>query len=234
MTDSSYTHITILADRTGSMSATSEAGRTRATDTTAGIHEFIRAQAALPGRLTVSLVDFMCVWDGAGQQKNHIRRIAWLASPDDHDLITWVCTPYGNTPLLDAVGMVITDTGAALAELQEDQRPGKVVFLIATDGEENSSHDYTLDSVKRMVEEQERDYGWQFVFIGVEIDAFAEGRKMAFSAGSTMASPGAGIGQTYAVTSNAVGRYRAGGQSVTFTDKERDEVASKGKHGKGK
>src|SRR6266516_4892143 len=143
MTNPGYTHITILADRSGSMGAVSEGSRTRASDTTAGVHELIRRQGELPGRLTVSLVDFMCGWanDGSGQQRNHINRVAWFAAPDARALSDWVCAPYGNTPLLDAVGTVITDTGEALAALPEDARPGRVVFVIATDGEENSSHD---------------------------------------------------------------------------------------------
>jgi hypothetical protein len=221
MTDSAYTHLVILADRTGSMGAPTESGRTKASDTTVGIHSLINRQAELPGKLTVSLIQFMSVM---GRDSNHIDRVAWFAAPQTPEwqkIRTWTCAPYGNTPLVDAVGTAITDTGFELSQLPEASRPGKVIFVIATDGEENSSKEYTLDSVKTMVTRQESDYSWQFVFIGVDIDGFRDGSRMGFAYGTTLSNTGADIGSTYQVLHSAVARSRASGQSVTFTDDER-------------
>jgi len=239
MTRADYTHITIAADRTGSMGDITEAGHTKASDTTTGIHSLLLEQAKLPGKVTFSLVQFMCSWDlhgqrdgfgrPAGHQRNHIDRVAWMASPHDpqwNTLLTWTCAPYGNTPLLDAVGTVITDTGTELAALPEDERPAKVIFVISTDGEENYSTEYTLPAIKAMVTEQREKYGWEFVFIGVDIDAFAEARKMGFTTASTMGTAGEGIGQTYVVTNSAMGRYRSAGaaESFDYSDAAREQV----------
>lgn len=229
MTDAGYTHITILADRTGSMSASAGDGKSRAETTTKGIHDLIKEQRALPGKLTVSLVDFMC----ASRSDQHIDRVAWFASPSDKALSQWQCNPYGGTPLLDAVGRVIADTGTELEKMPEDERPGSVVFVIATDGEENSSIEYDLASVKQMVKDQQDKYQWQFIFLGVDIDAFSDGDKMGFAAGATMGNSGGGVAMaaTYQVTNSAISRYRssggsAGGQSVTYSSDERDVVAA--------
>lgn len=80
--------------------------------------------------------------------------------------------PSGGTALLDAVGSTIDAVGLRLSNTPEDERPEKVLFAITTDGEENASRGYTLESVKNKVKHQSEKYSWEFLFFGANIDAF--------------------------------------------------------------
>lgn len=212
MTDSDYTHITILADRTGSMGEATDPGRTKAMDTTDGIRKMVTDQAALPGKTTFSLVQF---------NSAKVDRVAWLALGSDEALTGWQCVPYGGTPLLDAVGGTIHETGEALSALPEDERPGKVIFVIATDGEENSSREYKLPQVKEMVTRQREAYGWEFAFIGVDVDAFADAGSMGIPQAATLDSAAVAMAASYNATSDAITRTRATGESLSYSTAER-------------
>lgn len=214
MTDSAYTHIAILADRTGSMGDTADpgSGKTKAVLTTEGIRDLIREQGAQPGKTTFTLVQF----DTRGTD-----RIASFASADDSRIAGWRVIPRSGTPLLDAAGTEITATGEELAALDEDARPGRVFFVIGTDGEENSSREYTKRQVAAMITRQREEYGWEFVFIGADIDAFAEAAAMGVEASATLPSSGGRMSVAYAATSAAITRSRAGGGSLSYTDTER-------------
>jgi hypothetical protein len=223
MTNPDYTHVVILADRTGSTGARTDPGRTRAMDFTDGIRGIIRDQAALPGRTTFSLVQFNRPWDGATSGLN-AEKVTWFAPGDDPALRRWTITPYGDTPLLDAVGTVITETGQALAAMPEHERPVRVFFVVATDGEENVSREYKLGQVKEMVTRQHDEFGWEFAFIGVGIDAFAEAGGMGMAAGSTVTvdpSSSVAVAAAYAGTSDSMTRSRATGQAMNYTEQER-------------
>jgi uncharacterized protein YegL len=77
----------------------------------------------------------------------------------------------GSTSLLDAIGSAIDKIGNALKHTADDYRPEKVMFVIVTDGEENSSREYTFDRLRSLIERQKSRYGWEFVFLGANIDA---------------------------------------------------------------
>ena len=77
----------------------------------------------------------------------------------------------GCTALLDALGGAIHHIGNVHKYAREEDRPEKTIFIITTDGMENSSHRYTYDKVKKMVERQRDRYGWEFLFLGANIDA---------------------------------------------------------------
>lgn len=218
MTNPGYTHITILADRTGSMKDIADpgSGRTKAELTTAGIHDLIRVQAAQPGRTTFSLVQF----DTYGTD-----RIAWFAPAGDPAIARWSIIPRSGTPLLDATGTLITQTGEHLAAMPEHERPGRVYFVTGTDGEENSSREYTKERLAAMIAVQRDTYGWEFVFIGADIDAFAEAGSIGVAAGSTLSTNSVNIGAAYASTNSALNRSRAKGQSVSYTDDERRQAS---------
>ena len=80
----------------------------------------------------------------------------------------------GCTALLDAVGGAIHHIGNVHKYAREEDRPEKTLFIITTDGQENSSRMYTYEKVKRMVERQKEKYGWEFLFLGANIDAVEE------------------------------------------------------------
>ena len=77
----------------------------------------------------------------------------------------------GSTALLDAIGRTIHKIGNAQKNTAEDYRAEKVMFVIITDGEENSSREYSSDKIKAQIERQKSRYGWEFIFLGANIDA---------------------------------------------------------------
>lgn len=80
-------------------------------------------------------------------------------------------TPSNTTALLDAVGKAINSIGRRLADTPEADRPGKVIFAIITDGYENASTEFSRSQVFSMVTHQREKYGWEFIFLGANIDA---------------------------------------------------------------
>ena len=106
----------------------------------------------------------------------------------------------GSTALLDAVGRTIDSVGARLAAAPEEERPEHVVFVITTDGKENSSREYTAKQVREMVEHQQQKYSWQFVFLGANMDAVSEARNLGISAkyAADFTPTGRGVNRMYA------------------------------------
>lgn len=123
--------------------------------------------------------------------------------------------PTGGTPLLDAVGSAISATD----EVMDKEKAHKAIVVIQTDGEENSSREHTLASIKTMI--KERQYkNWEFVFIGAGINAFADATKMGISGANTM-SYAADAGSTRAVfgatASNSAGYGSGESASMNYT-----------------
>ncbi len=83
----------------------------------------------------------------------------------------------GCTALLDAIGGAIRHIGNVHKYAREEDRPEKTIFIITTDGMENASHRYTYEKVKAMVEHERDKYGWEFLFLGANIDAIAVGSR---------------------------------------------------------
>ncbi len=77
----------------------------------------------------------------------------------------------GTTALLDAIGKTINKIGNAQKHTAEDYRAEKVIVTIITDGMENSSHEFTAEKVRQMIDHQKTKYGWEFIFLGANIDA---------------------------------------------------------------
>jgi hypothetical protein len=210
MTDQNYAHVSIIADRSGSMGHIADPPLSKAQAATAGIHKLIDAQLAAPGRVTFSLMDFDTIHTDVESMG------------DGSKSLEWSCQPRGMTALLDAVGTTIVKTGEQLAAMPEDQRPGRVFVVIATDGIENASHEYRLAQVKDMVTRQREDYDWQFIFIGCDIDAFGDAFAMGMTRDATLTTNSANLSAAYTATNNAMLRSRGpGGQSVSYSGAER-------------
>ena len=84
----------------------------------------------------------------------------------------------GITALLDAVGKTILDVGHRLSKTDEAERPGKVLFVITTDGQENASQEFTYKKIQEMIKHQEETYNWEFLFMGANIDVAKEAENM--------------------------------------------------------
>lgn len=199
---SEYSHITLVCDRSGSM-------RSVKSDAEGAVNQFITDQQAVSGTATLLLVEFDA---DAGLLKDETR-VGWYHIVHDGDLKdapTYELHPRGNTALLDAVGRAITETGQWLKSLDEPERPEHVFFVVQTDGEENSSKDFRLDAVKRMVEEQTNVYKWNFVFLGMGPDTFAQGVSLGFQNVTRSAQAPMAYAASYGNTSNHMAGVRAG------------------------
>ena len=84
----------------------------------------------------------------------------------------------GTTALLDAIGGAIHHIGNIHKYARTEDVPGHTLFVITTDGLENASHRYTSEEVKQMIERQKEKYGWEFLFVGANIDAVETARNI--------------------------------------------------------
>jgi hypothetical protein len=210
-----YTHIFMVLDRSGSMNAI-------ATDTIGGFNQFVKTQKAAPGHCTVTLVQFD--WADGGAQVQTVFDARRVSDVPDLNGETYV--PRGGTPLYDALGQSIQATGKFLKDLPDHEKPAKVVFVIITDGLENSSREYTRERVFQMIKHQREAYKWEFVFLGANQDAMAVGQSIGVAPGNSMTYEAntAGTQSAFAsVATNAV-RYRSSAcGDMGFSKEDRDE-----------
>ena len=116
----------------------------------------------------------------------------------------------GSTALLDAIGRTIYKIGNAQKHTADDYRAEKVMFVIITDGEENSSREYSAEKIKAQIERQKEKYGWEFVFLGANIDAIETAGRFGISAdrAQNYHSDSEGIELNFRVMSEVVAEYR--------------------------
>jgi Mg-chelatase subunit ChlD len=198
-----YTYIALVCDRSGSMNAVR-------TDAEGAVNKFIEDQQAVPGEATLHLVDF------DAPNTYGTTEAAWynlIYKGDIKKAPKYVLQPRGNTALLDAVGMTIVAVGEQLAALSESQRPEHVVFVVQTDGQENSSKDWKIEALRERIKEQETQWQWQFVFLGMGPDTYAQGGAMGFSNVTRAKGTGASYAASYQNTSDTVSRLRSGAVS---------------------
>lgn len=122
----------------------------------------------------------------------------------------------GGTALLDALGKAIDETGLRLAKLSEESRPAKVVFVVITDGEENSSTTFTKAQIREMIAHQEGRYQWGFSFLGCGFDAFAEAGSIGVSIGTTtfVANNQFAYGNAWQTIGGKLGMTRSAGMNI--------------------
>jgi uncharacterized protein YegL len=188
--------ILMILDMSGSMQGLT-------TDTVGGFNTFIEEQRKLPGDASVSLVLF-----------NHGYEHCWTKPLKDvPELTTSVYRPMGNTALLDAIGRGVDALGKELADTPEAERPGKVVVVIMTDGEENHSREYSYDQIKEKIERQQKEFAWEFVFLGANIDVCEAARSIGvpISHAAAYSHDKAGTSEAYRIASRSVGTLRGGG-----------------------
>lgn len=159
------TEIIMVLDRSGSMASC-------ANDVVGGFNTFIEEQKNAEGEATVTLAQFDTRYE-----------MVYENVPVDKVSNLQFVTG-GGTALLDAIGRTVT---AAKTRIMT-QRPGPdaVIFVIITDGEENSSREFNLEKVKSLIQECESEYKWKFVYLGANQDAFSEAGKMGIAASGAM------------------------------------------------
>lgn len=152
------TEIVVILDESGSMSSCKS-------DTIGGFNEFVSSQKKIKGDANVTLVKFSDYYKviNDGTPLSHVA----LLNESNY-------TPSNSTALLDAVGKTINSIGVRLAKAPESERPEKVIFAIITDGEENSSKEFTRKQISEMITHQKDKYSWEFLFLGADIEAWGQ------------------------------------------------------------
>ena len=138
----------------------------------------------------------------------------------------------GCTALLDAIGDAVRHIRNVHKYAREEDRPAKTVFVITTDGMENASRRYTCDAVRRMVTDAQERYGWEFLFLGANMDAISAAKHFGISEKRAVryACDSEGTQLNYKVVSETIGSYRCGAQiRDDWSDEIRRDYEKRGK-----
>lgn len=149
------TELVFILDRSGSMEGLEK-------DTIGGFNAMIEKQRKQDGECFVSTVLF----DHISEVLHDRIKLSDVPKMTERDY-----TVRGTTALIDAIGGAIHHIGNIHKYARKEDIPDHTMFVITTDGYENASHIYSSDRVKKMVERQKKKYGWEFIFIGANIDS---------------------------------------------------------------
>ena len=212
------TELVFILDRSGSMSGMEK-------DTIGGFNSMLEKQRKEPGEAVVSTVLF----DNETEVIHDRIAIADVPNLTDRDYYVRGCTA-----LLDAVGGAIHHIGNVHKYARKEDVPEKTLFIITTDGMENASHRYTYDKVRHMIMRQKERYGWEFLFLGANIDAAAEASR--FGIDESMAAnyhcDEAGTALNYEVISEAITGVRACAAPLSADWKKKIDADYKKRGGK--
>lgn len=212
MTDQTLTHLYVLLDRSGSMQSIKS-------DVEGGFAAFVAEQQAAPGTCRVTLAQF----------DDHYEVV--YRDRDVHAVPPLALQPRSRTALHDAMGRLVTEAGAALAALPEEQRPGTVLVAVMTDGLENASREWDAAAVKALVEQQTDQWGWQFLYMGADQDAIEVGASLGVAPEHSMTYARGKGREAMGVKSEKIRRLRtdrmtdAAAPLPAFTAQERARLA---------
>ncbi|MEH7436764.1 vWA domain-containing protein [Neobacillus drentensis] len=155
------TELVFILDRSGSMAGLEA-------DTIGGFNAMLAKQQKAEGEaiVTTVLFDHQCE---LLHDRINVKGISPMTE-EDYEV-------RGTTALLDAIGFTIQKVVNVQKKTSEEERAEKVLFVITTDGMENASHEFTADKIKKMVQHQKVKYGWEFLFLGANIDAVTTAAK---------------------------------------------------------
>ena len=192
--NNNLTEIVFILDRSGSMAGLED-------DTIGGFNAFVEKQKKEEGEALLSAVLFSnnseVIYD-----RTDIRKVEPMT---DRQYRVGGCTA-----LLDAIGGAVHHIANVHKYAREEDRPARTVFVITTDGLENASHAYSYDEVQRMVKHEQEKYGWEFLFLGANMDAIAAARSFGIRPDRAVRYKGDGLGTelNYQVVCEAVTSVR--------------------------
>lgn len=188
------TDLIFILDRSGSMSGLEA-------DTIGGFNSMLAKQKKEEGEATVTTVFFDHEYEII-HDRFKIEQVKPLTDDDYY--------VRGSTALLDAVGSTINKEINVQKRLPEGDRADKVICVIITDGMENASREYSYNDVSKMIQREKDKHGWEFIFLGANIDAAAEAARMGISSSraATFCNDSAGTALNYDCVCEAVSMMR--------------------------
>ncbi|MBQ9886308.1 MAG: VWA domain-containing protein [Lachnospiraceae bacterium] len=191
------TELVFILDRSGSMGGLES-------DTIGGYNSMLRKQKNEEGDAIISTVLF----DDKIETLHDRVKLDEVAEITGEEYFVRGCTA-----LLDAIGVTISHIKTIHKHIREEDRPEKTLFVITTDGMENSSKEYSYDKVKKLVEQQKEKANWEFLFLGANIDAIDVAGRFGINADHAVEykCDSMGTALNFSVLSKAVSRVRACG-----------------------
>ncbi|AOV98899.1 vWA domain-containing protein [Dehalococcoides mccartyi] len=201
------TELVFILDKSGSMGGLE-------TDTIGGYNSMLEKQKAVVGECHITTVLFDNNYELL-HDRIDIKAVSAITEKE--------YAVGGSTALLDAIGRTIHKIGNAQKNTAGDYRAEKVMFIIITDGEENSSREYSAEKVKAQIERQKIKYGWEFVFLGANIDAVETAGRFGINADRAVdyLADSDGTNLNFAVMSAVVAEFR---ECATISDEHFDEI----------
>ena len=198
------TELVFILDRSGSMGGLES-------DTIGGFNAMLARQKAQPGECRITTVLFD---DKLEMLHDRIDLKAASQITENEYFVR------GSTALLDAIGMTINKIIGVQKNTSEDYRAEKVMFVITTDGMENASREYSYGKVKELVERQKQNFGWEFIFLGANIDAVEVAGRfgIAGNRAQNFNNDSEGIKLNYDVVSNTVATFRGAPVGAAIAD----------------
>jgi len=187
--------IICILDKSGSMSPIMN-------DAIGGFNSFLKLQKEEEGEATLTLVQFDHEYDKIYDNVD-INEV--------EELTNATYQARGSTALYDAIGKTINEVGARLNSTAAADKPDKVIVAILTDGEENSSLEFTQSQIADMIKLQKEEYSWEVIFLAANQDSFEVGRALNIKAADSFdfQATGAGVRDAYATMSSTVASYRS-------------------------
>ncbi len=210
------TQLVFILDRSGSMAGLE-------TDTIGGFNALLAKQKEEKGLAYVTTVLFDDRYEVLHDREN----LAYVEPITAKEYFV-----RGSTALLDAIGRTVNCVDIAIARENEQDRPGKVMFVIITDGMENASREYSLSTIKRLIESHKEKDKWEFLFLGANIDAIATAANIGIDASraANYHADSPGTAQNFQTLHCAVSEMRATGVLNEDWKKEiDDDFNSRGK-----
>jgi uncharacterized protein YegL len=199
------TEIVAILDCSGSMILLTD-------ETISGYNAFIDEQKKAPGEAKLTTVIFNSAIEKLYDRVD-IQKVKPLTEKEYH--------AQGMTALLDAIGQSVDDLGKKLAATPEEERPSKVVVMILTDGEENSSNRYSHERIKEMIDIQRNTYSWEFIFLAKDIQTVDYAQSMGISNSMMYCASPIGTQTAYRSLSKSIMGFR-GGKGIDAEELKKD------------
>jgi len=210
--EANFTELVFILDRSGSMGGMEK-------DTIGGFNSLLTKQRGEPGACRITTVLF----DHKYEMLHDRIDIKAVGNITDREYYV-----RGSTALLDAIGKTIGKINNVRKNTAKEHRAGKVLFVITTDGLENASREFTIEKVKSLVERHKKKHGWEFIFLGANIDAIDVAGSFGIARNRTQdyINDSEGVALNYAVLSETVLAFRSSPRCAAISEDWGSKISS--------